>query len=92
MWYVYILRCNDGSFYTGSTTDIHRRLKEHSSGKGGDYTRTHRPVELVHKETFQDRSSAQKREAQIKKWTRNKKLALINQDSAILKKLGKSRI
>ena len=77
MWYVYILRCKDCSLYTGSTTDIPRRLKEHNTGKGGHYTSIRRPVEVVYRETCNDRSCAQTREAQIKRWTKKKKLALL---------------
>ncbi|MBF0511128.1 MAG: GIY-YIG nuclease family protein [Candidatus Omnitrophica bacterium] len=79
MWHTYILSCKDGSFYVGSTTDISRRLDEHNSGKGGAYTRARHPVEIVYKEEWPDRSSAQKREAQIKRWTRLKKKAFIAQ-------------
>ena len=77
MWYVYILLCRDRSLYTGSTTDIARRLKEHNSGKGSGYTRTRKPVKLIYTETYPDRSNAQKRESLIKAWPRKKKLALI---------------
>ncbi len=91
MWYVYILRCKDDSFYTGSTTDICRRLEEHNSGKGGQYTRVRMPVEVIHKETCKTRFEAQAREAQIKGWTRKKKLALISRNKAHLKELSKSR-
>lgn len=80
MWYVYILRCLDGSFYTGASSDVDRRLKEHNSGKGGKYTRMHRPVELLYKEVHPDRSIAQKRESQIKTWPREKKLALVKSE------------
>jgi len=74
MWNVYILKCNDGSLYTGSTTDIVRRLKEHNSGKGASYTRSRLPVKLAYKEECASRSEAQKREAEIKSWPRSKKL------------------
>ena len=77
MWYVYILKCSDGSFYTGSTTDIDRRIKEHNSKKGAAYTKVRLPVKCVHKETFPNRSRAQKRESQIKSLTRAKKILLI---------------
>ena len=82
MWYVYILKCVDGSLYTGSTTDINRRLKEHNSGKGGNYTRTRHPTKLLYKETYPTRSKAQRREAQIKGWPKKKKLALIRHSLA----------
>jgi putative endonuclease len=77
MWYVYILECKDESLYTGSTTDVLRRLEEHNSGKGANYTRVRLPVRLVHKEEHPDRSNAQKREAQIKGLPRKQKLELI---------------
>ena len=77
MWHVYILRCKDSSLYTGSTTDVGRRLKEHNSGRGGSYTRVRMPARLMYQENYPNRSKAQKREAQIKSWTKNKKLALI---------------
>src|SRR3989338_810858 len=77
LWYVYIVKCSDNSLYTGSTTDLNRRLKEHNSDKGGSYTRTRKPVELIYKERHLNRSKAQKRESEIKHWTRAEKLALI---------------
>ncbi|MFC1509061.1 GIY-YIG nuclease family protein [Candidatus Omnitrophota bacterium] len=91
MWYVYILRCKGGTLYTGSTTDICRRIKEHNTGKGGSYTRIHKPVEIIYKEFHQNRSDAQAREAQIKRWTKKKKLALITHNKPLLKELSKSR-
>jgi len=91
MWYVYILCCKDGTLYTGSTTDICRRLKEHNSSKGGSYTRIRHPVKLIHKEIYLNRSDAQSRETQIKRWTKKKKLALVSHNKALLKKLSKSR-
>ncbi len=77
MWHVYIISCSDYSLYTGITTDISRRIKEHNSGKGGHCTTARRPVKLLYKEAYPDRSQALKRESEIKSWTRNKKLALI---------------
>ena len=91
MWYVYILKCKDSSLYTGSTTDITRRLKQHNAGKGGYYTKIHYPVKLLYKEPHPTRSSAQKREAQIKHWTKAKKLSLISHNKALLRQLAKSR-
>jgi putative endonuclease len=75
--FVYILRCADGTLYTGYTTDLERRLKQHQSGNGGKYTRTHTPVELVYAESFHTRRQAMQREAAIKRLPRKKKLALI---------------
>ena len=91
MWYIYILQCADGLLYTGSTTDIDRRVKEHNSKKGGGCTRGRLPVKLVHKEPYPNLSEAQKREAQIKGWSRQKKLALISQNKIKLKQLAKSK-
>ncbi len=91
MWYIYILRCADGLLYTGSTTDIPRRVKEHNHKKGGGCTRRRLPVKLVYKEDYPNRSEAQKREAQIKAWSRQKKLALISRNTRTLKHLAKSR-
>jgi putative endonuclease len=90
MWYLYILRCSDDSLYTGTTTDLCRRLKEHNNKKGGSYTRSRRPVRLIYKEYYPTRSKAQKRESQIKKWSRRKKIALISHSKQTLKKLSKS--
>ncbi len=78
MYYVYILLCKDGSLYTGITTDVHRRLKEHKEGKGGHYTRSHTPLRMVYKEKHKNRSSATKRELAIKKLKKEDKLKLIN--------------
>lgn len=90
MWYVYIIRCGDGSLYTGSTTGIGRRIKEHNSEKGGNYTRVRTPVKLLYQEDQPDRIAAQKREAQIKRWTRTKKLVFISQEKAARRKLSVS--
>ena len=76
MYFVYLLECTDTTLYTGITTDVARRLKEHQEGKGARYTRTRRAVRMVYTEQQPDRSSALKREAEIKKWPREKKLAL----------------
>ena len=76
-WYVYMLRCRDGSLYTGYTDDVSRRLSVHNSGKGAKYTRSHRPVTLAYSEGLPDRSSALKREAEIKKLSRQQKEELI---------------
>ena len=78
MYYVYILGCRDETLYTGITTDIKRRFKEHRSGKGGAYTKAKGAKKIMYTEKSPTRSSALKREAEIKSWSRNKKLALIN--------------
>ena len=78
-YFVYIVKCSDKSLYTGITTDISRRILEHnSSDKGAKYTSLRRPVELVYSEASENRSSASKREYEIKKMTKLKKLELIN--------------
>ena len=76
-WYVYILRCADGSLYTGITTDLPRRIRQHNDGTASRYTRSGRPVTLVYQERRRGQSSALKRETEIKKLTRRQKLALI---------------
>ncbi len=77
MYLVYIIECGDASLYTGVTNDLERRFKQHKEGKGGHYTRSKEIVKIVYTEECPDRSSALKREAQIKSWTRQKKLDLI---------------
>ncbi len=78
-WYVYMLRCADGSLYTGITRDIERRVKEHNTSDrlAARYTRSRRPVILVWSEDHPDRSSALKREAQLKKFKRSFKEDLL---------------
>ena len=77
MWYLYILRCKDGSLYTGITTDVEKRLEAHRTGKGAKYTRGRGPLELVYREECGDHSAALKREAEIKALPREEKLKLI---------------
>lgn len=79
MWFVYILRCGDGSLYTGITTDVERRLAVHRSGKGAKYTRSHLPVELVYTAECGDHSAALKREWEIKELSREEKMILIKE-------------
>lgn len=76
-WWVYILRCGDGSLYTGITKDVSARLAVHRSGKGAKYTRGRGPLELVYSEECPDKSTALKREFQIKELPRPQKLRLI---------------
>jgi putative endonuclease len=78
MWHVYILQCADGSYYTGVTNSIKKRIKEHLDGKGGRYTRSHKPRKLVYQEKCLDRSQALKREYQIKKLKKQQKQKIIN--------------
>lgn len=78
-WYLYILRCKDGSLYTGITTDVPKRLEAHRAGKGAKYTRGRAPLELVYCEECGDHSAALKREIQIKALSKAEKLNLICQ-------------
>lgn len=78
-WFVYILRCGDGSVYTGITTDVERRLEMHRSGKGAKYTRGRGPLETVYRERCATHSDALKREWAIKSLPREEKLHLIAQ-------------
>ncbi len=76
-WFVYVLRCSTGHLYTGITTNLERRLREHNSGFGSKFTKSRRPVTIVHRERFTNRSLAAKRELRIKRMTLSKKLQLI---------------
>lgn len=76
-WYVYILRCGDGTLYCGSTDDVPRRLEAHRRGKGAKYTRGRGPLELVYTEELESCSAALRRENAIKKLSRAEKLKLI---------------
>lgn len=75
--YTYIVKCSDGTYYTGWTTDITRRIGDHNSGRGAKYTKSRLPVELVYYEVFQSKVEAMKREYAIKQLTRKKKEELI---------------
>ena len=78
-WFVYIVECADGSFYTGITNDLQRRVDEHNAGKGARYTRSRRPVVLRYHELQPDRSHASAREFRIKALSRTGKLELMDQ-------------
>ena len=78
MNYTYMLKCSDGSLYTGWTTDLDRRIKAHNNGTGARYTKSRRPVELVYYETFETKEEAMRREYAIKHLTRREKLALLS--------------
>jgi len=73
MWYVYVLLCEDNSLYTGISPDPQKRFVEHKKGKGGAYTRSHKPVKIVHLEKLASKSAALKRELEIKSWSRSEK-------------------
>jgi predicted GIY-YIG superfamily endonuclease len=76
-WILYILRCEDGSFYTGITNDLERRLNQHRDGQASRYTRSRRPVKIVYSESCAGRSDALKRESAVKVLSRKEKEALI---------------
>lgn len=76
-WWVYILRCADGTLYTGMAADVDKRLRAHNEGLGAKYTRSRLPVELVYREACESRSAALRREAAIKRLRRPEKLALV---------------
>lgn len=78
MYYVYILQCADKSLYTGITTDLKRRLAEHKSNIGSNYTRSRGAQKMLYSEKLPNRSDASKREMEIKSWRRDKKLKLIS--------------
>jgi putative endonuclease len=81
-WFLYVLKCNDGTLYTGVTTDVQRRLKEHNtSTRGAKYTKARRPVEMVYWTCFKDQSLAQKAEYKFKQLTRKQKEKVINEIS-----------
>jgi putative endonuclease len=79
-FFAYILRCADGTLYTGYTRDVVRRVATHNAGLGASYTRGRRPVRLVHVEPFATQREAMRREWQLKRWSRSRKLALIAGD------------
>lgn len=77
MYFVYLIECGNKSLYTGITNDLDRRFSQHKDGSGGHYTSSKKVIKIVYTEQYPDRSSALKREAQIKGWRREKKLNLI---------------
>lgn len=81
LYYIYMLKCKDGSIYTGYTDNIYKRIVKHRSGKGAKYTRGRGPFELVHYESFLTKEEAMQREAAIKKLTKEAKLKLIERDA-----------
>lgn len=86
MYYVYLIQCEDSSIYTGITTDLERRFKEHKGKIGGHYTRAHKVEKILYTEKYLTRREALKRESQIKKFSREEKLNLIK-----IKKISKNK-
>ena len=89
--YMYILLCGNGSFYTGSTINLKKRLEEHQQGIGSNHTKRYQPVELVYYETFERIDQAFEREKQVQRWSHDKKEALINGNISDLKMLAGCR-
>ncbi|MCU0250945.1 MAG: GIY-YIG nuclease family protein [Vicinamibacterales bacterium] len=89
--FVYILKCADGSYYVGSTSDVAERERIHNEGLGAEHTAAHRPVRLVYSEAHESWPAARKREAQLERWTRAKKDALIAGNRAKLHDLARRR-
>ncbi|HZZ84857.1 MAG TPA: GIY-YIG nuclease family protein [Anaeromyxobacteraceae bacterium] len=81
-----MLRCQDGTLYTGATVDLEKRVERHACGKGARYTRSRLPVKLVYREAVEDRSAALRREAAIKRLTRAEKLALVRRRTRRLRR------
>ncbi len=78
MWYVYILLCEDKSLYTGISNNPEKRFIDHSNGKGGKYTRSFKPLRIIHLEGYNSKQEALKRENQIKGWSREEKIKILN--------------
>ena len=83
MYFLYLIRCGDGTIYTGITTDVRRRFKEHQAGIGGYYTKAKKVAKVLYTEKFPTRSAALKRESEIKSWRREKKLNLIKFNTSV---------
>lgn len=77
-WYVYIIECADGTYYTGMTWNLTNRWEQHLSGEGSRYTKEHKPKKMVYSEEFEDFEAARMREIQIKDWNQAKKRKLIS--------------
>ena len=77
MWFVYILLCSDSSFYTGISNDPQQRFLDHKKGKGGRYTKSFKPLKIIHLEEYDSKLEALKRERQIKGWSREKKINIL---------------
>lgn len=83
MWYVYILLCTGSTLYAGITNDPVKRLKDHLSGKGGRYTRSHKPIKIIYTEKHTTKNEALKREYEIKQWSRAQKIQKLNLHSLL---------
>ena len=83
VWHLYMVRCRDGSLYTGITTDVMRRFADHKAGKGAKYLRGRGPIELVYKKRIGNRGAALKAEHRVKKLPKHKKEALVQSNGAV---------
>ena len=90
-YFVYILMCSDGTLYIGSTSDLVHRERAHNEGRGAKHTASRRPVRVVYSEVHESRIAAQRREAQLKGWSRSKKKALIDGNRSHLHLLARRR-
>lgn len=90
--YMYILKCNDNSYYVGSTIDLTRRVEQHKNGEGSEYTKHRLPVELVYFEECMNIKDAFLREKQVQGWNRKKREALINNQYEKLPELSKKKL
>lgn len=79
VYYIYILLCKDGSYYTGSTNDVDKRFKDHLEGHGARYTKSHKPIKVIYQEEFPSKSLALKREVEIKKLSKKMKITLVKE-------------
>ena len=81
MWFLYVLECSDGSFYTGISNNLEKRITEHNSGKGSKYARARLPVRLIYSECVETKSQALKREIEVKRLTRTQKEQLVGKNN-----------
>ncbi len=89
--YMYILECSDGSYYTGSTINLERRIKQHNTGEGANHTANRLPVKLIYSEEFDHVALAFYREKQVQGWSKSKKIALIESNHKTLHELSKCK-
>jgi len=87
---MYILLCEDGSYYTGSTINLERRMRQHFTGNGANHTKKHHPIKLLYYEEYDNIAEAFYREKQVQRWSRVKKEALINEQYELLPELSKN--
>jgi putative endonuclease len=84
MWYTYVLLCDDGSFYIGASSNVNQRYYDHLRGKGGRYTKLHKPIKLLYTEQHLTQSHALKRERQLKGWSHNKKVRILRLQTKLI--------